>query len=377
MVDAARGTAPKCRCQHVVPRFIVSNFSEATGGPIVWTKNEADAVVATGPGDSRFYEEHLYSDALDYSWMGYESNAATTIGSLTAGGAALRAVDYWWYLAVTVAGMVARDRMLPRELDSSTWSYQCPNMSNDQKRCLAFDCVLSSLLLADIRIVRSNKPFLNNDRGYSWDLDRRRLFAPVSSWLALVASWDDPEPNGMPARVIDLSMPTRKIGSLSRVDVDSVNFKCAWQAASVIYGCSEELVSGYAVIGDESGFVRWLSSWLPSRACYSWAPVFDEIGRREQAGWDLRSLEGEVDSVTLGYSEAAGGLEGLMRRLMGHHRKVWTPIWLSEPDRSGVLAACASMVNRDMVMVDYGKTDDWGIGSWRWIPREASYARRD
>lgn len=374
MANVQNGAAPRCRRQHVVPRFIVARFSENADGPIVWTKNDAGVLASTGPGDARFWEEHLYSDALDYSWMGYESNSASVIGSLVAGGSALRLIDYWWYLSTTVAGMVARDRMLPREFDASTWSFHCSALSNDQKRCLSFNCVLSALLLADIRVMRSNKPLLNNDRGYSWDLDHRRLFVPVSSSLALVASWDDPEPNGMPPRLIDLSRQTRKIGSISTIDVDSVNFRCAWQSASVVFSCTKTIVDKYGVLGDDAGFLRWLSAWLPSRTCYSWAPVFDEIGRREEAGWDERLLVREIDAVTMGWSEAAGGLDGLMLRLRSHHRKAWTPIWLNEPDEPGLLAACAKMMGRDLAMVDYSKTDDWSVGSWKWVPVEASYS---
>lgn len=368
MVKPRKGEAPKCRCQHVVPRFIVARFASDATSTLVWAKNIDDVLVSTGPGDAMFWEERLYSDELDYSWMGYESNSASVIGSLAAGASALRVIDYWWYLSTTIAGMVARDRMLTRELDASTWSFHCSAMSSDQERCLVLDCVLSALMVADIRVVRSSKPLLNNDRGYSWDSDHRRLLTPVGSYLALVASWDDPEPNGMPPRLIDLAEPTRRIGSISTIDVDDANFRCAWQADSVVFGCSREIVSHYAVLGDYAGFLGWLSEWFPSRACYSWAPVFDEIGRRRDAGWDHRRLAKSTDSVTLGYNADESGLDGLMLRLRSHHQKIWTPIWLNVPDRRDLLASCASMVGDDLVLVDYSKTDDWTAGPWQWVP---------
>lgn len=48
MVKPRKGEAPKCRCQHVVPRFIVARFASDATSTLVWAKNIDDVLVSTG-----------------------------------------------------------------------------------------------------------------------------------------------------------------------------------------------------------------------------------------------------------------------------------------------------------------------------------------
>lgn len=366
----ARKTPPVCRKQHVVPRFVISRFSPI-GDAVVWVKDMDDKITSTGAGDSRFHEQHLYSDALDYSWSGYESKSAAIVSSLCVSANAVRQSDYFISLLEMIAGMIARDRRAMLEFNASTWSYNSQRLSNDQIRCLVFNAVLSALLVADVRLLRSNRPIMENERGYAWDQSTKRLLVPVSLDLCLVITWDDHDPNGMPARVIDLSRRSRRLGKVQSIDADYVNELIAWQACETIVSADLQCFDRFSCLGDDARFLQWLSSWMPASACYTWAPVISEVLHRESWKWDpaitgsTASVDVDMDSLDLDTF--------LKKNVKNIGEGSWAPVWLLRPDRGDVLWNAASSASADRIIVDYSQKSDWDGPAWGWIPYEASY----
>lgn len=362
-------TPPACIKQHVVPRFVISRFSQ-TGDAVVLVKDMDDQITSTGAGDARFFEQHLYSDALDASWNGYEAKAAATISSLCAKANAVRQSDYFISLLELIAGIIARDRMAVKEFNASIWSYNSSRLSDDQIRCLILNAVLSALLIADVRLFRSNRPIMENERGYAWDQTKKRLLVPVSLDLCLVITWDDYEPNGMPARVIDLTRRSRRLGKTQSIDSDYVNELIAWQACKTIVAADPQLFDRFSCLGDETRFLQWLSSWMPASACYTWVPVIRKVLYRESVKWDPSVIEStsnvHVDLDTV-------DLDGLFKSIRKTGGGSWAPVWLLRPDRGNVLWNAASSTSSDRIIIDYSKASDWDGPSWGWIPYEASY----
>lgn len=347
-----------CKRQHVVPRFVVSGFTDSTN--VLWVKTDDSVLVETGPGGKWFWDK-IYSNKLDESWSGYEGCAATVVSSLKAGAKAVSQYQYWYYLMPLLAGTIARDRAMDAELETSEWSYRCVRLTSDQRRCLVFSLMIDALTVAKLTMLKTstNRPFIMNDRGYVWSDEDHRMIMPITRTIALVAEWPDVTDDGMQPTVINMKSRWKPI-PLTRPGVyyRDLNELTAMQAMSMIAGTPEDEVSRLVPTFDDTGILSWISSWLPDSGVWSWLDLMREVGLREVDGWENRGRPFKTGDLN---DAEIGGMIDEVRAL----GPTWLPIWLFRPDRGSLLTNGLSMAGDNMIV-------DWSVQSqnhkWSWIP---------
>lgn len=252
------------RKQHVIPRFIITNFTDANHS--AWIHNGQGFVVYNNGASSRYYwEERLYGGILDASWTGYEGGASACISSISAGANALSASYVWAFLHPYIAGLVARDRYVHVELSISDWWDDVHMLSNDDSRALVFNAMLTALIPARISIMRTYRNIILNDCGYAFDEDEERMLVPLSPHTLLIVTWGD-EVNHNPVFVKnqgDLSFST------TNKDPFIINDITARQA-NTITSQTQEDADMHAPGFSPTGLVRWISTWLPKSSVWSW-----------------------------------------------------------------------------------------------------------
>ena len=357
-----------CRKQHVVPRFVISGFTDSNN--ILRVKTVDGEFVETGPGGKYFWDK-VYSYRLDDSWAGYEGGAATALSMLKAGAKSISQYDYWFSLMPFMAGTIARDRAVEAELESSRWSYRCVRLTSDQRRCLVFSLMMDALINARTTMIRTtgHRPFLLNDRGYAWSDEDHRLIVPVSSRLALVAEWPDTDDDGMPPSVVGLKNRWKPI-PMTRPEVyyRDVNELMAMQAVYFIAGLPDEEVDRFVPLYESTGILDWISEWLPDSGVWSWLDLMREVGRRESGGWSgqwsHKYRTGDLDEACI---------DDILMDVRSYG-PTWLPIWLMRPDKGSCLTDGLSMTG-DNVIVDWQSA--LNSRKWAWIPYKASLNSKD
>lgn len=189
-----------CYNQHIVPRFVLSNFSYEYGRRLFAKKshlyelNSSGDIISRHTYSDEFTHRLLYSSVLDDSWSYYEQPAYDMINKLLYG------VEYTVNYAELsssifpyMAGLVARDSNLYRKLSRTSFAQIRPWVGIDTLRILVMEMMLTALNYATITVVRNkNRSFVLPENGYTFVSNglTKYMLAPISSSMALKALWE-------------------------------------------------------------------------------------------------------------------------------------------------------------------------------------------
>lgn len=275
---------PICNRQHVVPRFVIGGFNDNENS--AWINTVDGMIVRSGPAGKYYWENNIYGADLDDSWRGYEGFASNVIGTIRAGGNTINGKSYWYSLKPYIAGLVARDRSAHYELSSIDWNdpndkimkestqsellatdwYRyCHALDPDAIRVILFSAALTSLITANMAIMRTSRSFIINDSGYAWDGDEEKMLVPLSSNAMIVVSWPESSLNGKTFIEYKDDYTLRAVTRDARV----ANGLLAKQAHQVTATLRED-AEHYKPLNAEHGFIKWLTTWMPMRAIWNW-----------------------------------------------------------------------------------------------------------
>lgn len=197
--------AHKCIKQHIVPCFVIGSFNyescaHSRRNNRVYILNDSGKIESRKAASNKFAANKIYSPLLDLSWTYYESDAYKVLDKIADDAfddfglneIRINAKMAWHSVMPYLAGMIARVNCMPRIMRESKFNDkgQLSRSNNDFIRVIIFEMVLSALMSANIKILRSLDSVLPSN-GCIYDSSSRSLLFPIKPSVVLVVSWDN------------------------------------------------------------------------------------------------------------------------------------------------------------------------------------------
>lgn len=288
--------ANKCYKQHIVPSFVIASFYYESDyysrrGNRVYVLNDSGEIESKKAGANSFAAKNIYSPKLDASWRYYEPLSSQVFNKIY--NDAFEGFGYddeideikispemvWNSIMPYMAGMVARAKSIPMKIRESKFNAegQLDGFDDDVLRVIIIEMILSFLMSADIKIMRSFSDFVLPSNGCVYDSSSKSLLFPINSSIIMVASWAGQDGNlrepsilledqevVIPIEDVDYGMP------MNRFIASKSKFVIGGRLSILNKMIEDEAVFGDGNCGDLLEFIDFMEEHFPILNIRNW-----------------------------------------------------------------------------------------------------------